>query len=136
VLSYDHYVTPTSLAQAFDALEGLPGARIVAGATDLLPWAREGRAGDVHLGALVDVSRLPELLGVSLAAQAPGRLRMGAATVIAAFEQNRLLRQQAPVLAQCAAWFADDADPRAGHRGRQPDQRLACRRHACRRCWR
>jgi xanthine dehydrogenase FAD-binding subunit len=108
VLSYDHYVTPTSLAQAFDALEGLPGARIVAGATDLLPWAREGRAGDVHLGALVDVSRLPELLGVSLAAQAPGRLRMGAATVIAAFEQNRLLRQQAPVLAHCAAWFADD----------------------------
>ena len=106
MLSFDHYVTPATLAQAFDALEGLPGARIVAGATDLLPWAREGRAGDVHLGALVDVSRLPELQGVG--PSAPGRLRMGAATVIAAFEQHALLRQQAPLLAHCAAWFADD----------------------------
>ena len=83
----------------------IPGARIVAGATDLLPWAREGRAGDVHLHALVDVSRLAELRGVSLA---KGRIHMGAATTISAFEHDPLLREQAPVLGRCAVWFADD----------------------------
>ena len=35
--------------------------RIVAGATDTLPWAREGRAGDVEIPVLIDVSRIPEL---------------------------------------------------------------------------
>jgi len=108
VLTFDQYLTPATLAQAFDALEGLPGARIVAGATDLLPWARDGRAGDVHLSALVDVSKLPELQGVGLADVAPGRIRMGAATPIAAFQHHPLLQQQAPVLGRCAVWFADD----------------------------
>lgn len=105
MLTFDHYLTPATLGEAFDALEGVPGARIVAGATDLLPWARDGRAGDVHLSALVDVSRISELRGVSLA---NGRIRMGAATLISAFQNDPLLQQQAPVLGRCAVWFADD----------------------------
>lgn len=104
MLTFDQYLTPTTLGEALDAIERLPGARIVAGATDLLPWAREGRAGDVHLNALVDVSRIPALQGLSLA---EGRIRMGAASTIAAFEQDALLRQQTPLLGLCAAWFAD-----------------------------
>ncbi len=35
--------------------------RIVAGATDTLPWAREGRAGDVHIPVLIDVTKIREL---------------------------------------------------------------------------
>lgn len=105
MLTFDHYLSPATLGEAFDALEGVPGARIVAGATDLLPWARDGRAGDVHLSALVDVSKIPELGGVSLA---HGRIRMGAATLISAFQNDPLLQQQAPVLGCCAAWFADN----------------------------
>jgi len=105
VLTFDHYLTPTTLDSAFDALERIPGARIVAGATDLLPWAREGRAGDVHLPALVDVSRIPQLLGVSVER---GRVHMGAATPIAAFQNDPLLQRHAPVLGCCAVWFADD----------------------------
>lgn len=106
MLTFDHYLTPATLGAAFDALEGVSGARIVAGATDLLPWARDGRAGDVHLSALVDVSKIPELrAGVSLA---QGRIRMGAATLISAFQNDPLLQQQAPVLGRCAVWFADD----------------------------
>ncbi len=105
MLTFDHYLTPVTLAQAFDALEGIAGARIVAGATDLLPWARDGRAGDVHLSALVDVSRIAELQGVSLV---QGRIRMGAATLISAFQHDPLLQQQASVLGRCAVWFADD----------------------------
>ena len=105
MLTFDHYLTPTTLAGAFDALERIPGARLVAGATDLLPWAREGRAGDVHLPALIDVSRIPQLQGVSVER---GRVHMGAATPIAAFQNDPLLQRHAPVLGCCAVWFADD----------------------------
>jgi CO/xanthine dehydrogenase FAD-binding subunit len=105
MLSYDHYFSPTTLAAAFDALERVPGARLVAGATDLLPWARDGRAGDVHLPALVDVSGIAALRGVTRVGA--GRLSIGAATPIAAFEHDPLLVAHAPVLARCAVWFAD-----------------------------
>ena len=105
MLTFDHYLTPATLEGAFDALERIPGARLVAGATDLLPWAREGRAGDVHLPALVDISRIPQLQGVSVER---GRVHMGAATPIAAFQNDPLLQLHAPVLGCCAVWFADD----------------------------
>lgn len=105
MLTFDHYLTPATLDEAFDALAGLPGARVVAGATDLLPWARDGRAGDVHLSGLVDVTRIPALQGITLAGD---RLRLGAATPIAAFGRQPLLLQHAPVLARCAVWFADE----------------------------
>lgn len=105
MLTFDQYLTPATLDAAFDAIERIPGARIVAGATDLLPWARQGRAGDVHLPALVDVTRVPQLQGISAAA---GRIRLGAATPIAAFQHDQLLLRQAPVLGCCAVWFADD----------------------------
>lgn len=104
MLSFDQYLTPSTLDAAFDALERIEGARVVCGATDLLPWAREGRAGDVHLPALVDVSNIPELRGVSRQGE---RLNLGAATPIGAFESHALLLSDAPVLAQCAVWFAD-----------------------------
>jgi xanthine dehydrogenase FAD-binding subunit len=105
VLTFDQYLTPATLDDAFDALERVPGARIVAGATDLLPWAREGRAGDVHLPALVDVTRIPQLHGITLQG---ARIRLGAATPIAAFQHDELLLKQAPLLGCCAVWFADD----------------------------
>jgi CO/xanthine dehydrogenase FAD-binding subunit len=105
VLTFDQYITPKSLDEAFDALQRIPGARLLAGATDLLPWAREGRAGDVHLPALIDISRIAALGGVS---QDGGRIRMGAATPIAALQHHPLLQQHAPVLGACALWFADD----------------------------
>lgn len=104
MLTYDRYLMASSLGEAFDALQAVDGARLLAGATDLLPWAREGRAGDVHLPALVDVSRLAELQGIR---QEGDRLVMGACTPIIAFEEHPLLQRHAPVLARCAVWFAD-----------------------------
>ena len=45
MLTCDDYITPASLDEAFDAMAEHRGHyRIVAGATDTLPWAREGRA--------------------------------------------------------------------------------------------
>ena len=106
MLTFDEYVTASTLDEAFDALERIPGARIVAGATDLLPWARDGRAGDVHLPALVDVGRIPELGGVRWSDD--GRIAMGSATPISAFLRDPLLVIHAPVLGRCAVWFADN----------------------------
>ena len=105
MLTFNHYLTPRSLEEAFDAIDQNPGARLIAGGTDLLPWAREGRAGDVHLSAVVDVSRIPVLNGLSLSGT---RIRMGAATPIASFQHHPLLQKQSPVLGACALWFADN----------------------------
>jgi xanthine dehydrogenase FAD-binding subunit len=105
VLTFDQYLTPKSLDDVFDVLQRMPQARLLAGATDLLPWAREGRAGDVHLPVLVDISRIDALGGVSLER---ARIRIGATTPIAALQYHPLLQQQAPVLGACALWFADE----------------------------
>jgi CO/xanthine dehydrogenase FAD-binding subunit len=78
---------------------------LIAGGTDILPWARQGRAGDVHLDTLIDISSLTELRGVALR---EGTLQVGAATPIADFIRDPLLREHAPVLSRCAVWFADD----------------------------
>ncbi|WP_322991878.1 FAD binding domain-containing protein [Limnohabitans sp.] len=105
MLTFDQYLMPKSLNEAFDMLHSIPAARLMAGATDLLPWAREGRAGDVHLPAVVDLSRISALSGVS---QTGGRISMGATTPISAMQHHPVLQQQAPVLGDCALWFADD----------------------------
>jgi xanthine dehydrogenase FAD-binding subunit len=106
MLTYDRYLTPASLAEAFDSLQAeRESVRVLAGATDILPWAREGRAGDVHYGAIVDITGVPELSGVSLR---DGRVSMGACATIGEFLSDRVLRSQVPVLAHCAVWFADD----------------------------
>src|SRR5262245_40937597 len=79
--------------------------RIVAGATDTLPWARQGRAGDVHIPVLIDVTKIPELREISVG---DTRVRLGAATPIQRFLDNRDLSRALPAMPRCAVWFADD----------------------------
>jgi CO/xanthine dehydrogenase FAD-binding subunit len=107
MLTYDSYLIPRSLPEALMLLEGAEAqkTRLIAGGTDILPWARQGRAGDVHIPRLVDISELPELKGVRLE---NGLITVGAASPIEAFIEDGLLRRYAPVLSQCAVWFADD----------------------------
>ena len=105
MLTYDQYVLAQSLNEVFDILDAKPASRILAGATDILPWARYGRAGDVHLSSVIDVSRVPELKYIQLNGSNIG---FGANTTIADFQHNPILRKHAPVLSQCAVWFADD----------------------------
>jgi carbon-monoxide dehydrogenase medium subunit/xanthine dehydrogenase FAD-binding subunit len=106
MLLCDDYLTPASLDEAFDALEMHRGRyRIVAGATDMLPWAREGRAGDVHIPVLIDVTRIPELAERSLSER---RVRLGAATPIQRFLDDPALARSLPCMPRCAVWFADD----------------------------
>lgn len=85
------------------------GGRLVAGATDTLPWARQGRAGDlagdVHVPVVVDISRIAELKGYAVR---DGRVRLGAGVVLQEFLEDAELREHLPCMPYCAVWFADD----------------------------
>ena len=106
MLTCDEYLTPATLADAFAAMAEHRGRyRIVAGATDTLPWAREGRAGDVHIPVLIDVAKIPELNERHVDER---RVRLGAATAIQRFLDDAALARALPALPRCAVWFADD----------------------------
>ena len=106
MLICDEYLMPASLEEAFDAMARHRGEyRIVAGATDTYPWAREGRAGDVEILVLIDVSKIPELRARRIDG---GRVRLGAATPIQRFMDDPALAAALPAMPRCAVWFADD----------------------------
>jgi carbon-monoxide dehydrogenase medium subunit/xanthine dehydrogenase FAD-binding subunit len=106
MLLCDEYLTPVSLDEAFNLIEANRGrCRLIAGATDLLPWAREGRAGDVHIPVLIDIARIPELRERSVS---DTRVRLGAATPIQRFLDDAALGRVMPAMPRCAIWFADD----------------------------
>lgn len=107
MLIYQNYLTPLSLSEVFSALVKHSGEsyKLIAGGTDILPWARQGRAGDVELNTLIDVSGVRELRGIEVV---NGVIRVGAATTIADFIRSEELRTFASVLSRCAVWFADD----------------------------
>jgi xanthine dehydrogenase FAD-binding subunit len=106
MLLCDEYLTPGTLDEAFAAMEVNRGRyRIVAGATDTLPWAREGRAGDVHIPILIDLSKIPELRELTVGDK---RVRLGAVTPIQRFLDDAALVRALPALPRCAVWFADD----------------------------
>ena len=106
MLLCDEYLTPGSLEDAFDAMARNVGRfKLVAGATDLLPWAREGRAGDVTIPLLIDIARISELTERRIEG---GRVRIGAATVFQRFLTEPELVGALPEMPRCAVWFADD----------------------------
>jgi xanthine dehydrogenase FAD-binding subunit len=106
MLTCDEYLTPTTLADAFAAIAQHRGRyRVVAGCTDTFPWAREGRAGDVDIPVLIDVSRIPELNELRVDDK---RVRLGAATPIQRFLDDPKLARVLPCMPRCAVWFADD----------------------------
>ena len=106
MLTCDEYISPASLADAFAAMKANRGRyRIIAGATDTLPWARDGRAGDVHIPLLIDVAKIPELCEISVGDK---RVRLGAATPVQRFLDDPALVRALPAMPRCAVWFADD----------------------------
>tara|TARA_B110000285_G_scaffold65973_1_gene75841 strand:- start:5606 stop:6517 length:912 start_codon:yes stop_codon:yes gene_type:complete len=106
MLTCDTYHLPTNLQDALKLWSEAPqGSRLVSGATDILPWAREGRAGDVHIPSFIDVTRVAEFKGHSIA---HGRVRLGANTVYQDFLTERVLKHLLPCMPYCAIWFADD----------------------------
>jgi carbon-monoxide dehydrogenase medium subunit/xanthine dehydrogenase FAD-binding subunit len=106
MLTCDEYLMPASLEEAFAAMAQHRGRyRVVAGCTDTLPWAREGRAGDVDIPVIIDVSKIPALTERRLEGD---RVRLGAATSIQSFLDDAALARALPAMPRCAVWFADD----------------------------
>jgi CO/xanthine dehydrogenase FAD-binding subunit len=76
------YESPTTIAHAAQLL-GEPGARVLAGGTDLIVQMRTGRTAP---RLFVDVKRIPELAGIRLDAS---KLWLGAAVPAALVVENR-----------------------------------------------
>lgn len=94
------YFAPTSLDEAVTLLAG-GDAVLYAGGTDLVPQVRSGVKS---LGPrLVNIRRIPELKGVSVAG---GQVRIGAMTTVTEILEDDDLRALAPVLWDTADCFA------------------------------
>ncbi len=91
------YEAPASVDEAVGLMLADPGARVLAGGTDLLVQCR---AGVRRPTAFIDVKRIPELLDITIDAQ---ELRLGAATPAAVICEHQQLRQRWPGLAEAAA---------------------------------
>ena len=87
-------------AQAAALLASLPGARLLAGGTDLLPNLRRGLGSPT---ALVDISGVADIADVSREAQG---WRLGAGVTLARLAADPAIAQELPALAQAAASVA------------------------------
>jgi xanthine dehydrogenase YagS FAD-binding subunit len=103
---FDH-LEPGSIAEAVSALtEHGMRAQVLAGGTDLLGLMKDRITGPgMPLPeVLVNVKRLPELAGITEAAD--GGLRIGAAVTLTDLERDRRVAERFPALAQAAASVA------------------------------
>jgi len=87
-------------AQAAELLAQLPGARIVAGGTDLLPNLRRGIGSTSEL---IDVSSIAELTDIARNARG---WRIGAGVTLARLGGDSVFAHELPALAQAAASVA------------------------------
>ena len=126
MLICDEYLTPASLDEAFDAMAA--PSRPVSHRRRRhrhLPWAREGRAGDVEIPVLIDVAKIPELQRAPRRrhARAPRRRHADPALPRRCRAGARAARHAA-----LRGVVRRRPDPRVRHHRRQHRQRLAGRR--------
>jgi xanthine dehydrogenase YagS FAD-binding subunit len=120
MLSQFSYKRVTSVKEAMDAA-GRPGARILAGGTDLLGCLRD----EVFTAStVVSLSGIKEIKGIG--ARAGGGLRIGALTTLSEIADNRQVASSYPVLAQAAAAAASPQLRNQGTAGGNLCQRPRC----------
>jgi len=120
MLSQFGYKRVASVKEAVDAA-GRPGARILAGGTDLLGCLRD----EVFTaGALVSLKGIKELKGIS--PRPGGGLRIGALTTLTEIAENRQVASSYPALAQAAAAAASPQLRNQGSVGGNLCQRPRC----------
>lgn len=95
------YVSPRTLDEVIAEL-GAPGARVLAGGTDLLTRLKQGLPDTTRL---VDLRGVPDLAGVTRRAE--GGLRVGAMTTLTALLDGPLLGAPTRALADAAATVRD-----------------------------
>lgn len=98
-LETNEYLLPRSLPELFTLLRDRPRAKLIAGATDLIPQAREGRKGESNFPVLIDITRIPELHAIE---QRDDRVWVGATSTFADFLSNRLILDRGRVLTHSA----------------------------------
>jgi xanthine dehydrogenase FAD-binding subunit len=95
MFAIEHYERADSLEEAIGLLTDDPGARLIAGGTDVLIRLREGRRG---YGRLVDINELPELKGISM--DDDGTVRIGALATFSQIMGSEAINRHVPVLAE------------------------------------
>jgi carbon-monoxide dehydrogenase medium subunit len=99
---FDYY-RAGSLAEAGQLLQLHPGAKLLAGGHSLIPLLKLRLATPP---ALIDIGRIDELKGISVA---DGRVRIGALTTHAELAASAELAARAPALAEAAGLIGDPA---------------------------
>jgi len=91
------YVRASTLAEALAALgDGGPGARVLAGGTDLVAWLRDDA---VHPDLLVDIKGVPGLGEITVR---DGALEIGALVTFSEIIASPLVAEHAPTLAEAS----------------------------------
>ncbi len=95
------YHRPTALEQALKWLSELKeDCKIIAGGTDLIPAARRGRMSSPgHIHHILDISSIKEL---DYVIKDGDLIRIGATTKLSEIETSTMVREYAPILADCA----------------------------------
>jgi CO/xanthine dehydrogenase FAD-binding subunit len=94
VMSAIRYEAPRSVADAVRLIQTDPGARVLAGGTDLLVQFRSGIRRPT---AFIDIKRIPELVGITIDSHG---LRLGAATPAAVVCEHAEVRALWPGLVE------------------------------------
>jgi 4-hydroxybenzoyl-CoA reductase subunit beta len=94
---------PSNLSEVFAARRAYPGARLLAGGTDLVANLRHGIG---RAPALIDITAVP---GLGDIAEELSSLRIGAAVTLERLSNDPLIALHAPALAQAARQIAGPA---------------------------
>src|SRR5436853_3708485 len=93
---------PGSVAEAVEALRAHPGARVLAGGTDIVPNLKYGMYETKHLVALRGLSN--ELRYVRV--HEDGEIRLGALCTVDELSRDSVVREKLPALAEACAQIA------------------------------
>ena len=90
---WEKYLLPVSLEEALEMLEAYSGqVKIIAGGTDLVVSLEKK---DSFIPVIVDISRIPDLKGISIWDNA---ISIGAGVTLAEIEKSETIRKYAPFL--------------------------------------
>lgn len=90
------YLQPGSIAEASEFLTRYPGAKALAGGTDLVPAMERRKVAPSHL---VDLSGIPQLNSISYQ---EGKLHLGAMVAIQELVDSSLIKEKFPLIAAAA----------------------------------
>jgi len=95
------YVAPASIADVLDTMADLgPGARVLAGGTDIVPGLYQNSRRFEGIDVLVDINGVSELKEISLEGE---ELHIGAACSFSEISQHPLIQVHSPVLAKAVS---------------------------------